>query len=83
MTSVPAPDAPADARGRRALWPRMLLGLCVGAILGASLAWFAEALRTADDEEDEEAAVGTGSLVLLGIEVLGLVRTLFQLLKRL
>lgn len=80
MTSVPAPDAPADAR---ALWPRMLLGLCVGAILGASLAWFAEALRTAEDEADEEAAVGTGSLVLLGIEVLGLVRTLFQLLKRL
>lgn len=82
MKAVPAPEAPADARDRRALWPRVLLGLCVGAILGASLAWFAETLRAAEDGEDEEA-VGTGSLVLLGIEVLGLVRTLFQLLKRL
>lgn len=82
MKAVPAPEAPVDARDRRALWPRVLLGLCVGAILGASLAWFAETLRAAEDGEDEEA-VGTGSLVLLGLEVLGLVRTLFQLLKRL
>ncbi len=63
-------------------WPRLLLGLLMGGLIGIGLAWFASEMRTAEDAEAEENPLGTGDLVNLGIEVLALVRTLFRLLKR-
>ncbi len=63
-------------------WPRVLLGLSAGALVGACLAWFASEMRAAEEQETEEAPPSPGDLVSLGIEVLALVRTLFRLLKR-
>ena len=63
-------------------WPRLLLGLIAGALVGMCLAWFAAETRAAEEQEAADAPIGTGELVNLGIEVLALVRTLFRLLKR-
>ncbi len=64
-------------------WKRLALGIALGAGLGAILAWYASQLRQEEIQEEEEApAMGTGDMVSLGIEVLGLVRTLFRMLKR-
>ncbi len=63
-------------------WPRLLLGLIMGAFVGMCLAWFAAEMRVAEDQESEDPPLGTGDLVNLGIEVLALVRTLFRLMKR-
>ena len=64
-------------------WKRLALGIAVGAGLGAVLAWYASQLRQEETQQGEEApAMGTGDMVSLGIEVLGLVRTLFRMLKR-
>ena len=69
-------------QSRSRSWPRLLLGLTMGAFVGMCLAWFAAEMRVAEDQESEDEPLGTGDLVNLGIEVLALVRTLFRLLKR-
>ncbi len=59
---------------------RLALGISLGAFLGAVLAWYASQVR--QGEEEKAPAMGVGDMVSLGIEVLGLVRTLFRMLKR-
>ena len=64
-------------------WKRMVLGVIMGAFIGAVLAWYANQLRQEEAESEEQSsALGTGEMVSLGIETLGLVRTLFRMLKR-
>ena len=75
----PSPVKPSVPRS----WPRLLLGLIMGALVGTCLAWFAAEMRAAEEQEEaEDPPLSTGDLVSLGIEVLALVRTLFRLLKR-
>ncbi len=71
------PDADAGS------WKRLALGISLGAALGAVLAWYAGQSRREETRQGEAApALGAGDLVAVGIEVLGLVRTLLRMLKR-
>lgn len=66
-------------------WKRLALGTTLGAFLGAVLAWYANQLRQEEEKEEvgeQTTSLGTGDMVSLGIETLGLVRTLFRMLKR-
>ncbi len=76
-----APVQIADADAGR--WKRLTLGIALGAVLGAMLAWYAGQTRQEQLEQGEELpAMGPGDMASLGIEVLGLVRTLLRMLKR-
>jgi hypothetical protein len=62
---------------------QLAFGIVLGAILGAVLAWYASQMKQEEEQQGTEATpMGTGDMVSLGIEVLGLVRTLFRMLKR-
>lgn len=77
------PESP-DPTPSPGSWQRLALGVIAGAALGAALSWYADQARQADLAEGEHApSVKTGDMVSLGIETLGLVRTLLRLLKRL
>ena len=67
----------------RRIGSEWFLGVIMGAFIGAVLAWYANQLRQEEAESEEQSsALGTGEMVSLGIETLGLVRTLFRMLKR-
>lgn len=83
MSRNSADTRPAEVQKKPRAWFRLCMGTVLGALIGAGLAWFAAEARQAEEEGDPEVSVGTGELVSLGIEVLGLFRTLFRLLKRL
>ncbi len=73
-------QAPESDSGRL---KQLVLGITLGAFLGAVLAWYASQMKQEEEQQGTEATpMGTGDMVSLGIEVLGLVRTLFRMLKR-
>ena len=73
-------QAPESDSGRL---KQLVLGITLGAFLGAVLAWYASQMKQEEAQQGTEATpMGTGDMVSLGIEVLGLVRTLFRMLKR-